>query len=185
MTTTKQREWTVAEYHQMIETGILSPDERIELIEGKIIEMSPQGPPHATTTGCVSEYLTQLLGSRVAIRIQVPVTLQPKSEPESDIALVLPPQRRYRDHHPTASEIFLVIEIADSTLVGDCEIKKKMYAKAGISDYWVIDVKNNHLFVFRSPAGDVYLQEIELGRGDRVTPLAFPDVIVLIDELLP
>ena len=185
MTTIKQREWTVAEYHQMIEAGILGADEQIELIEGKIVEMSPQGPPHATTTGCVSEYFTQLLGNRVAIRIQVPVTLQPKSEPEPDIALVLPPQRRYRDHHPTEREIFLVIEIADSTIIGDREVKRKMYAKAGIADYWVIDVKNSYLFVFRNPRGETYLQEIELGRGDRVMPLAFPDVSVSVDELLP
>lgn len=181
----KTRLWTVNEYHQMIETGILSPDERIELIEGQIVELSPQRPPHATTTGCVSEYLKELLGSRVAIRIQVPVTLQPKSEPEPDIALVLPPQRRYRDRHPNESDIFLIIEVADTTLTSERQTKALTYAKASIADYWIIDVKNSRLFVLRNPGQEAYLQENVLEHDEFVTPLAFPDVSVSVKELLP
>ncbi len=124
----------------------------------------------------------------------MPVTLQPKSEPEPDIALVLPPQLRYRNHHPSESEIFLVIEVADSTLSSDPprvvafhdhQIKSVMYAKAGIADYWIIDVKSSRLFVLRNPAGEIYLQEVELGRSDHISPLAFPNITISVAELLP
>ncbi len=179
------RLWSVDEYHRMIQTGILGPEERVELIEGQIVEMSPQLPPHATATGCASEYLKELLGIRVTIRLQVPVTLRPKSEPEPDIALVQPTHRRYRDHHPAPSEIFLIIEVADTTLKSDRQTKARMYAKANIADYWIIDVKNRCLFVLRSPGQETYLQETVLAPDGYVTPLAFPDISVSVEELLP
>ncbi len=177
------------EYHQMVQSGILSPDERVELIEGQVIEMSPQLPPHATSVSCAAEYLRELLAGRAAIRAQLPVTLKPSSEPESepepDIALVQPPLRRYRDHHPDKSEIFLVIEIADTTLKGDRNIKAKMYARAYIADYWIVDIKERRLFVLRNPGQGIYQQEITLHDQETISPLAFPDASVSVVELLP
>lgn len=138
MTTTQIRLWTVEEYHRMAETGILSPEEKVELIEGQIIKMISQLPPHATTVNCASDYLRELLALRATVRVQLPVTLKPTKEPESkpepDIAIVQPPARRYRDHHPLPAEIFLIVEVADTTLEADQKKKATMYAKAGIAD---------------------------------------------------
>ncbi len=187
MTSTQTRLWTVEEYHRMAEAGILSPEERVELIEGQIIKMSPQLPPHATAVNCASDYLRELLRGRVTVRVQLPVTLKPESEPESepepDIAIVQHPTRRYRDHHPTPGEIFLIVEVADTTLETECKNKAIAYAKAQIADYWIIDLKKRRVFVKRNPGQQNYWQETVLEEGVTITPLAFPNVSVSVEEL--
>ncbi|PSB21168.1 Uma2 family endonuclease [Phormidesmis priestleyi ULC007] len=110
------RLWSVDEYHCMIEAGILTTDDKVELLEGKIIQMSPQNPPHASTTQWAGNYLTRLLGDRAFIRNPLPITIRPNSEPEPDIAVVQVDRRAYFNHHPAPDEVFLLIEIADSTL---------------------------------------------------------------------
>jgi Uma2 family endonuclease len=185
MTLTKQRLWTVEEYHRMIDAGILTPIERVELIEGQIIEVSPQKPPHASTVSGASDYLRSLLGSKAIVRVQLPITLEPSSEPEPDIAIVSPDRRKYKSSHPTLSDIYLVIEVADATLVYDQYTKSKMYADANIVEYWIIDISEHRLIVCRNPEGGVYRAGIYLTEVDTVTLLAFPNVTVNVAELLP
>ena len=189
MTSTQTRLWTVEEYHRMAETGIIGSEERVELIEGQIIKMSPQLPPHATAVNCASDYLRELLAGRVTVRVQLPVTLKlksaPESEPEPDIAIVQPPTRRYRDHHPSESEIFLVVVVADTTLETDRKTKATAYAKAQIADYWIIDVKQRRVFVLRNPGQETYEQEAVLDQDATITPLAFPNLAVEVEQLLP
>lgn len=180
------RLWTVTEYHRMAELGILLPQEPVELIAGQILKkMSPQGTLHATAITLTRVVLEQKLGKSVLVRTQLPVTLSDRSEPEPDIALVIPDILRYLEHHPKPSEIYLLIEIADSTLKTDCELKAKEYAKDGIKDYFVLDLNNRKLHVFRTPTPEGYQEKMILHETDSISPLEFPDITLLVTEMLP
>ncbi|MDF0555148.1 Uma2 family endonuclease [Kamptonema sp. UHCC 0994] len=185
MTVTKLRLWTVDEYHQMIETGILDEDDRVELLEGQIIEMSPQLPPHAATTQCSANYLSNLLTDLAYIRIQSPITLRPNSEPEPDIAVVRIVANQYFDHHPTPDEIFLVVEVANTSLAKDRRQKVRTYANANIFEYWILDVNERQVYVFREPGNDTYQQEIILNEEAIFSMVAFPEIAVSVGELFP
>jgi Uma2 family endonuclease len=185
MTTTEIRLWSVDEYHRMIEAEILTTDDQVELIEGQIIQMSPQQPPHAATTQRASDYVRELLAGKATIRVQLPITLRPNSEPEPDIAVVRIDAREYLNGHPTPDDIFLLIEVADATLRRDCQQKARAYAKAKIADYWVIDVNSRQVYVFREPGDETYQQEIILKEDATFSLLAFPDVEVQIAQLFP
>lgn len=185
MTTTDVRLWTVDEYHRMAVAGILSPDERVELIEGQIIPMSAKNPPHAATNLCAADYLRNLLSGRALIRIQDPISLSAYSEPEPDIAVVRVDSQRYLEHHPTADEIFLLVEVADTTLARDRKQKAPIYAKAKIADYWILDVNTRQVYVFREPRNEAYTQETILDQEATLSMLAFPEIEVQIDQLFP
>lgn len=184
-TNAEPRLWTVAEYYRMAEVGILHPDERVELIEGQIItKMSPQGTAHASAITRTEKLLENRLEAKVLVRTQLPIRLNDRSEPEPDIAVVIGDAERYDDYHPTASEVYLIVEIADTTVKSDCEAKAKSYAKSGIADYWVVNVNNRQLHVFREPAPDGYQSEVILLENSTISPLAFPSVSLTISEML-
>ena len=185
MTSTKVRLWTVDEYHRLIETGILTTDEKVELVEGQIIQMSPQRPPHAATTQRTANYLSRLLRNQAYIRVQLPITLLPNSEPEPDIAVVRIDDREYFDHHPTADEMFLLVEVAKTTLKSDRIIKASTYAKAEIPEYWVLDVQERQVHVFREPVGEAYQQETILNEDATISMIAFADVNMSLNQLFP
>lgn len=184
MTSTKVHLWTVDEYHQMIEAGILTHEDKVELLEGQIIQMSPQRPPHAATTQCAANYLSRLL-EQAYIRVQLPITLPPNSEPEPDIAVVRIDDREYFEHHPVADEIFLLVEVAKTTLKNDRITKAPTYAKAKIPEYWILDVQERQVYVFREPEGESYQQEIILSEDATISLLAFPDVNISLNQLFP
>jgi Uma2 family endonuclease len=173
--------WTIEEYHQMIEAGILQ-NRRVELLAGEIIEMPPEGPLHAFYGEEFADYLRNRLAAKALIREARPITLT-NSEPEPDIAVVQPPRDNYRNRHPYPEDIFLVIEVSHSTLAKDLEIKRKTYAQAGIIEYWIIDVQNKQLIVFRYPNNDDYSFKQEIKQGN-IAMLAFPEVEVTVDRLL-
>lgn len=183
MTATNVKLWTVDDYHRMVETGILTGGDRVELLEGQIIEMNPQLPPHAATTQRAFRYLDRLLETVSYVRMQLPVTLKPKSEPEPDIAVVHIDANEYGDRHPTPNEIFLIIEVADSTLLGDRQQKALIYAKAGIFDYWILDVNTHQVYVFREPTQDGYQQKSTLSSNTLLAPVAFPDIKIQLNQL--
>jgi Uma2 family endonuclease len=174
--------WKIDEYHRMIAAGILS-DRRVELLQGEIVEMSPEGEPHAYCSHEASEYLTQLLGKRATIRQAKPITLPNNSEPEPDIAIVQRLGRDYREHHPYPENIFWLIEYANSSLEKDLEIKSKIYAEVGISEYWVVNLKKMHLVVFRSPLDGDYATKFTLTTGE-IQLLAFPDITVSLEQII-
>ncbi len=134
MTTAQIRLWTVEEYHRMIEAGILMTNDKVELLEGKIVQMSPQHPPHAATTQRACDYLKARLINLAHVRMQLPITLS-ASEPEPNIAIVKIDPGAYANHHPAASEIFLLIEVAHTSLNIDRQEKAPIYAKANIVEY--------------------------------------------------
>ncbi|WP_199248056.1 Uma2 family endonuclease [[Phormidium] sp. ETS-05] len=180
------RLWTVAEYHRMAELGIFAPDERLELINGQIIrKMSPQGTPHATGITLTRLLLEAKLGQKALVRTQLPVILSNKSEPEPDIAVVKNDVLLYLQHHPQPDEIYLLVEVADTTLKTDCSLKANEYAQAAIADYWVVDVNNRQLYVFRQPTANGYQNQQVLDPETMVSPLAFPDITIQVGELLP
>ena len=185
MSSIKVRLWTVDEYHRMIEQDILTSDDKVELLEGQIIQMSPQRPPHAATTQRAANYLTRLLVGQAYIRVQLPISLPPNSEPEPDIAVVCIDPREYFDRHPAADDIFLLVEVAKTTLKQDRTVKAPVYARANIPEYWVLDVQQRQLYVFRQPEADTYQQEIILNQDATISPVAFPDIDVAVNQLFP
>lgn len=179
----RQRRWTVDEYHRMISAGILTPHDRVELLDGRIIEMVPQEPPHASTTSSFGNDFVLLFAGKAWVRQQLPITIAPNSEPEPDIAIVKLNDRRYRDRHPVPEEIFLLIEVADSSLTYDRDRKAQVYAKANIPEYWIIDVNQRQVLVFREPQGDAYQMEQVLETTDLIVPVAFPEIEIKLSDL--
>ena len=180
------RLWTVEDYHRMAEVGILQPNEPVELVGGQIInKMSPQKTSHATALTLTRLLLEARLAGQVLVRTQLPVTLNNFSEPEPDIAVVIPDVLRYLNHHPHPTEIHLIIEIADTTLKKDCEIKALDYASSGISDYWVLNLNKRQLYVFREVTSEGYQNEIIVEENEQIFPLHFPDLIIRVAEMLP
>lgn len=174
--------WTIDDYHQMIAAGILC-DRQVELLKGEIVEMSPEGEPHAYCSHEAGKYLTVLLGERVDVRQAKPITLPNDSEPEPDLAIVQPLGRDYREHHPYVENIFWVIEYANSSLEKDLERKSKIYAEAGIKEYWVVNLKKLHLVVFRDPLDGDYATKFTLYEGT-IQPVAFDDVSVSVEQII-
>ena len=173
---------SVKYYHRMAEAGIFRPDERVELIAGQVIPMAARGTAHSAAITRINRLLESRLGDRVLLRLQDPIELDSFSEP--DIALIKPDPADYEDYHPTVSEIFLIIEVADSSLRFDCEVKAIAYAKSGISDYWVLDVTAQKLHVFRLPSSAGYQSEPILLEEVAISPLAFPNCEIRIAEML-
>ncbi|MBD2493808.1 Uma2 family endonuclease [Nostoc sp. FACHB-280] len=174
--------WTIDEYHRMIDAGILS-DRQVELLQGEIVEMSPESEPHAYSSDEAGEYLAKLLGERASIREAKPITLPNNSEPEPDIAIVQRLGREYKQHHPYPENIFWVIEYANSSLEKDLEIKTKIYAQAGILEYWVVNLKKQNLIIFREILNGVYTSEQTLTTGT-IQSLAFPDINVAVEKII-
>ncbi len=175
---------TVQDYHRMTETGILDAEERVELIAGQIVRMAAQGTAHSAAVTCVELLLRSCLGHQVLLRLQDPIQLDNYSEPEPDIAVVKFEPRYYEDHHPRPSDVYLVIEVADTTLQRDLKTKALLYAQSGIADYWVLDINDRQLHVFRSHSSSGYQQELILAEAMTVAPIAFPDCAIAVREML-
>ena len=172
--------WSLDDYHQMIDSGLLDR-RRVELLDGEILEMAPEGPLHSDRVDVVATYLRQLLGQSVSIREGRPVTLPSNSEPEPDLAIVNP--QRYREAHPGPDDIFWLIEVSRTTLNFDLTRKATAYARAGIGEYWVIDEVQHQLWVHRQPTDDGYQSVATMGKG-AIVPLSFLEISVSVEQLL-
>ena len=176
---------TVEEYHLMGETGIIGPDERVQLVSGRIIQMPPMGPKHAYHLTMLHEILRTTFQGRAAIRSQIPLTLDGYSEPEPDFAVVRAPQERYQFQHPTAADAFLVIEVSDSTLRTDRGEKLLAYAEGGIPEYWIVNLVDRTLEIYTKPAGSAFRHKRIVRSGERVAAQAFPADEISVDDILP
>ena len=183
--TLQTRKFTVAEYYRMAEAGILKPDERVELVEGEIVVMPPIGPEHADD---VDEFIA-LFGphspGRFRIRIQNPVHLDNGSEPQPDAMLLRLRPEGYRAAHPTPADVLLVIEVADSSLVYDRDVKAHLYGRNGIPETWVRNLPEDCIERFTQPGPEGYAQHTVHHRGETITPVSFPDLELAVEELLP
>ncbi len=174
--------WTLDEYHRLIEAGMLK-SKSVELIKGEIVEMPPEGTPHAYFSDESGESLTKLLGDRAKVRQGKPITLPDDSEPEPDIAVVQRLGEEYLSHHPYPENIFWLIEYSDTSLSKDLEIKTKVYAEVDILEYWVVDLKKRILIVFKDPHSGSYTSRQVYSSG-HVTPLAFPSLKVKVSTII-
>jgi Uma2 family endonuclease len=179
--------WTIEDYHQMIQTGILD-DRHVELLNGEIVEMPSEGMPHSSLSTGAKDYLSRLLGDRALVREGHPITLpSSNSEPEPDLAIVQRleenVEEEYWDHHPYPENIYWLVEFSDSSLRKDLDSKSKVYAAAGISEYWVVNLQKMELVVMRDPVEGEYRSQIICLSGT-VSPLAFPEVSIEVAKLL-
>ncbi len=173
--------WSVDDYHQMIEMGLLE-GKPVELLDEEIIEMSPEGVSHRFTNHTVVKYLRSLLTGLAEVFEAHPITLD-NSEPEPDITVARLPETIYAQHHPYAEDIYWLVEIADKTLIKDLEEKSVIYARNGIPEYWVIDLSNKKLWIFTNPQNNNYQNKQELTTGI-INSLCFPNINIEIDHLL-
>ena len=180
---TKHR-FTVKEYYRMAETGVLRPDARVELLNGEIIDMSPIGPFHGGITKYLNQVFTTAARGRWITQVQDPVHLDDHSEPEPDLALVKPVADFYRRRHPQPEDVFLLIEISDSTLEADQTNKIPAYGRAGIVEVWIVNLNELTIEVYREPQFDGYGAKTVWRAGDTLAPLAFSDAKVDVAELL-
>jgi len=185
----KPRLWRRDEYHRMAEAGIFN-GQRVELIEGEIVEMSPQGGPHFTAVALAEETLRRIFRQGYVVRAQGLLSLGELSEPEPDVAVVSGAIRDYKEAHPTTA--LLVVEISDSTLTFDRGEKAGLYAKASILDYWIVNLIDRQVEVRRDPApmagqsyGHSYKNITIFTPAEAVSPLAAPQTTVRVADLLP
>lgn len=180
-----RKRWTREEAQKISE---LFPLARYELIQGELIDKMGQNPPHALVIAILTELLSRAFPGRVRIQssIGLPEPDCHYSEPEPDVVLLRRNVREFSDRHPGPDDIALLIEVADSTLDTDRSVKSRLYARAGIAEYWIIDIPNRRTFVCRRPAGDEYLSVEILASGEPLEPLAGgPDHPLTLDSLLP
>jgi Uma2 family endonuclease len=179
-----KRLFTVSEYHSLGEAGILTEDDRVELIEGEIFQMAAIGNRHAGCVKRLNRLFSRGLGSRALLGVQDPVLLDDRSEMEPDISLLHPRADDYSTSHPTPDDIFLVIEVADSSARFDRFKKIPVYARNSVPEVWLIDLTNGQVEVYRKPSAMSYRDVQKLMAGDRISPLAFPELVLEIDEIL-
>lgn len=173
--------WSIDDYHLMIKSGVLN-NRSVELIEGEIIEVSPESPLHRFTNDSIAEYLRELLHEKAKVFESHPITLN-DSEPEPDIAIVCLPNTNYLTRHPYPQDIYWLIEISSTTLEDDLNRKKRIYASAGINEYWIVDLKNMDLVIFRESSGNDYKTKATINNG-AIAPLAFPEISIAVNTLL-
>lgn len=179
-----RRRFSVEEYHRMGEAGILPEDERVELIDGEIVPMSPIGRRHAACVKRTTRLFHIRLAERAVVSVQDPIRLSSGDELQPDIALLRLRADFYEEALPEARGVLLVIEIADSTLSHDRNVKLPLYARAGIPEAWLADLGRRRLEVFREPRDGLYTTHEVHGRDAVVAPPAFPELLIRVAEIL-
>jgi Uma2 family endonuclease len=185
MISTQIRLLTSAEYYQMMETGIIQEGERVELISGQIFTMAAKGTRHTVSTTSLLEELLIATQRRAIIRCQDPITLPNNSEPEPDIVVARLRQDKYIESHPTAVDIILIIEVADSTLKFDQEVKAPLYATAGIQEYWIVNLVADRLEIHSQPEGGIYTNVQILMPPRSINLPHFPEISLNINDFFP
>lgn len=183
--TLRRRRFTLGEYHRMGESGILGAGDRVELIEGEIVEMTPIGSHHAGTVARIQHLFSARLGERAVVGVQNPLVLRAhESEPEPDVVLLAPRTDFYASALPEPSDVRLLVEVADLSLAYDRRTKLPLYARAGVAEAWLVDIDAGGVDLYSGPSADGYADVRSAGRDERFSPRAFPDVVVTRRDLL-
>ena len=178
-----RRRFTVNEYYLMAQAGILHEDDRVELLEGEIVEMAAIGSRHAACVNRLNRILSEGLGSRAIISVQNPVRLGEHSEPQPDLTLLRPRPDFYSESHPESADVMLVVEVADTSEDYDREVKMPLYARYGITEAWLVDLSSRSIEVYRDPVPEGY-RDIQLAMpGRRIAPQAFPDLELAVEKV--
>jgi Uma2 family endonuclease len=182
----KRRRFTVKDYYKMAEAGILREDDRVELIEGEIVEMTPIGSQHARCADAINRLLVRGLDPDIAIvRVGEPIRLDPATEPQPDFAVVKPEESGYGERHPTPADVLLLIEVSDTSLRYDKDVKAELYARHGIPELWIVDVNTAVIEVLREPAGGTYQSRHEFTRDDLLSPQAVSSLEMRVSDIFP
>ena len=176
--------FTVDDYHRLGELGILHEDDRVELIDGQVVEMTPIGPRHGGCVKQLARLLYRCAGDAVILGIQDPLILGRHAEPQPDIAVLKPRPEGYRTRHPTANDVMLVIEVADTSVAYDSSVKIPLYAAAGVPEAWLVDLRSERIAAYRNPTGGSYAEVKSLSRGTTITALKLPQVTLSVDQIL-
>jgi Uma2 family endonuclease len=177
--------FTTKDFHRMVEAGILHEDDRVELLHGEIVDMPPIGPGHASgVKRLLNGFLPLQLQGKVIISVQDPIQLGGHSEPQPDLALLKPRPDFYAQGHPTPQEVLLVVEVMESSAGYDREVKVPLYARFGIPETWLLDVERGLVEIYREPSSEGYRQSRTIRRGERLSPAAFPQFVLTVDEIL-
>jgi Uma2 family endonuclease len=176
--------FTVDEYHEMARAGALTEDDRVELIEGEIVDMTPIGLRHAAAVDLLTRWLVQGCGNRAVVRVQGPIRLSPESEPQPDFAVLKPRDDFYRSSAAASDDVLLLVEVADTSLSYDRTVKLPLYARARIGEVWLVDLVRERVEVLCDPGPDGYRRSETRERGGHLVPTAFPDLSLSVDALL-
>lgn len=179
-----RRRFTVDEYYRMAEAGILTADERVELIEGEIIGMTPIGSHHALCVATLVELLGPALRARVLVWPQNPIRLPNDTELQPDVAVLRLPRERYLTGHPRPDDVLLLVEVADTSHRYDRLVKLPLYARAGVAEAWIVDLPGEVIEVYREPGPAGYARAARIGREGSVSPAPFPDVTLSVATIL-
>lgn len=163
---TQKKLFTVEDYYKMAEVGILEPEDRVELIQGEIIQMSPIKSFHSSIVDDLHEILVLLLHGKAIVKSQNPLAIGAYSEPEPDLTIAHFQTHKYRDHHPRPENVHFLIEVADTTLQKDRKLKLPLYAKAGIPEVWIVNLKKENVEVYYNPVNQTYQETKIFKRGE-------------------
>jgi Uma2 family endonuclease len=178
------RRFTIDEYYRMAEAGILKPDERVELIDGVVYTMSPIGSRHAACVRTLDDLFHATFRGRAIVSVQNPIRLPDLTEPQPDLVLARPHPDRYRKRHPEPRDILLLVEVMDTSAMRDRGQKLTAYATAAVPEVWLVDLDGQAIEVHHIPQGGVYSRSYTRRSGESVTPGAFPDVALNVDDIL-
>lgn len=179
-----RRRFTVAEYHLMAKAGILGEDDRVELIDGEILRMTPIGRLHAAAVDRLTEHWSRSAGDVAQIRVQSPIVVDDESELQPDLSLLRRKADYYASGHPRAQDVLLIVEVADSSLTFDRDVKVPLYARGGIREVWLVDLDGDAVSVFRDPSPTGYRNVSTYRRGEWLSPEALPGREIAVADLL-
>ena len=180
----QRKQFTVEEYYQMGEAGILTEDDRVELIEGEIIQMAPIGISHSSLVDYLTNTIARMARKKGIVRTQNPIRLSDISEPQPDIALLKYRDDFYRKNHPTSEDVYLIIEVADTSLQYDRDTKVPLYARHDIPEVWIVDIQGQAIEVYRNPKEGQYLEISRLSPEQKIAPMHFPELVLSVKEIL-
>jgi Uma2 family endonuclease len=179
-----RRQFTVDDFYRMLEVGIFTEDDRVELIDGEIIEMSPIGSRHAACVMRLTTLFAEQLGRTAFVNVQNPLRLHRKAEPLPDVVVLKPRADFYAQSHPGPGDVLLVVEVADATLAYDRRVKVPLYARAGIPEVWIVNLVKGIVEGYSRPDGNNYVEVKKVGRGQDLSPLQLPKLTLRADDIL-
>ena len=180
----ERRPFTIAEYHQMVEAGILTEDDRVELIEGEVVKMAPINSRHAACVNRLNKLLNRRVGKMAIVSVQNPIGISEYSEPQPDIALLRPRDDFYAQAHPTPKDILLAVEVAKSSITRDRNLKLPLYARAAIPEVWLVDLSQGLIEIYARPTKGTYREYRQVKHGEMVVSLTITGLKLRASQIL-